>query len=338
MGRAGSVSRSPHLRPSSLLAGCGLRTETPPPVEPSPDATEQVRERTVADSLALADAARAVAATPAGAAEPFASVLADIASFSEQHAAQAGGQYESGLPTPTASPTSSAAPVATDVASLLTELAAATTTSLTDADTVDDGALARLIASIATSRAELTVRLAQASGVPAPSVDPPVAPLPSATSEPAASAEPTVRATSGPAAELDALALAHDQAGFGFEVIAAKLSGDQRAAAQAAAAANRSEGERWARASGSDGTPQDPRRASYALPAGLDDPAVSVALGGTLQTAIADAYANAVAGADPGGRVPFLTGLRAATTAAAAWGAPQIPFPGLPEQTPPPAS
>ena len=131
--------------------------------------------------------------------------------------------------------------------------------------------------------------------------------------------------------------LAHDQAGFGFEVIAAKLAGDQRAAARTAAASNRADGDRWASVSGRDGTELDPRRASYTLPVGLDDPAVAVALGRTLQTAVADAYANAVAGAPAGERRPFVDGLRAATSAAGAWGATPIPFPGLPEQSQQPA-
>src|SRR4051812_21061892 len=135
----------------ALLAACGLRTEEPPAVEPSPDAIEQVRGRTVADSVALAADARALSAT---AAEPLASVLADIASFSDQHAEQAGGTYDSGLATPTMAP--STTPVVPDVTGFLAELAAATTTALTDADIVEDGELARLVASIATSRAELT--------------------------------------------------------------------------------------------------------------------------------------------------------------------------------------
>ncbi|WP_028049917.1 DUF4439 domain-containing protein [Cellulomonas sp. URHD0024] len=311
----------------ALLAGCGLRTETPPPVEPSPDAIEQVRGRTVADAQALAADARALSAT---AAEPVARVLADVASFSDQHAEQAGGTYVSGLPTPTTSPSTAA--VVPDVPTFLADLAAATTTSLTDADAVEDGTLARLVASIATSRAELTARLAKAAGLPAPAVEPAdedATPAPTATEPATPAPSPSVAL---PASSLDALALAHDQAGFGFEVIAAKLSGDQRATARAAASSNRSESERWARASGSDGTPRDPRRASYALPAGLDDPSVAVALGRTLESAVADAYAHAVATAPAGERVPLISGLRAATTAAATWGATPVPFPGLPEQ------
>ena len=314
----------------ALLTGCGLRAETPPPAEPSPSATEQVRARTAVDAAALAEAARTVALTPAGAAEPVAGVLADLAAFSDQHAEQAGGRYVSGLPTPTTSPTAPPSTGPADVTALLAALAAATTTALTDADAVDDGPLARLVASIATSRAELTTRLAQAAGLPVPTVDPgppTAAPTATATAPAAPVADP---------ADLTALALAHDQAGYGFEVIAAKLSGDQRAVARASAATHRAEGDRWARAAGADGTAEDPRRASYALPTGLDDPTAAVALGRLLETSVADAAATAVASATVGGRSAFIDGLRAATTAANAWGATPVPFPGLPEQTQPP--
>ena len=263
----------------------------------------------MADSLELAEGARALAATPAGAAEPVASVLADVASFSDQHAEQLGGTYVSGLPTPTASASpASSPPVAPDAATFLAELATATTTALSDADAVEDGDLARLVASIATSRAELTTRLAQAAALPAPAVDPSAdgATAPPATDAATPAATPDPSAGPVPVADLDALALAHDQAGFAFEVIAPSFSGDQRTAARAAASANRSDGERWARASGSDGTPQDPGRASYALPVGMDDPAVAVTLGRTVESAVADAYATAVAAAPAGDRLPFV--------------------------------
>ncbi|WP_456786483.1 DUF4439 domain-containing protein [Cellulomonas sp. P5_C5] len=311
------------------LAACGLRVETPPPVEPSPDAVEQVRARTVADSLALSAAATAAALLPDGAVEPVAPVLADVTGFSDQHADQLGGVYVSGLPAPTGSPTTSAPPTAS-VADVLAELAAATRTALTDADTVTDGPLARLVASVATSRGELATRLALATGAEMPSLVP---------DEPTASTEPEPSPDSSApegdalsAAEAAALALAHDEAGYGFEVIAAKLSAEQRAAAESSAAAHRVRSEDWAAAAGIDGTAQDPRRASYTLPAGLDDPTVSIALGRTLETAVADAYANAVAQAGPGTRSTLIDGLHRATVDAAAWGATPVPFPGLPER------
>ncbi|WP_456845183.1 DUF4439 domain-containing protein [Cellulomonas sp. P5_C6] len=305
------------------LAACGLRAETPPPVEPSPDAVEQVRARTVADSLALAEAATAAALLPDGAVDPVAPVLADVTGFSGQHAEQLGGVYVSGLPSPTESPSSTPTTSTATVAEVLDELATATRTALADADAVTDGPLARLVASVATSRGELATRLAHATGAEVPSLVP----------DAAASPSPSPTGVDGVTTEeAGTLALVHDQAGYGFEVIAAKLSGDQRTAASSSSAAHRARSEDWAGAAGIDGTAQDPRRASYTLPAGLDDPAVATALARTLETSVADAYADAVAQAAPGSRAPLIDGLRAATDAAAAWGATPVPFPGLPER------
>ena len=141
----------------------------------------------------------------------------------------------------------------------------------------------------------------------------------------------SARAQSALGADLDALALAHDQAGFGFEVIAAKLSGDQRAAARAAASPTVPTG-----SAGPASPAATARRRTRVEPrtpcprAGR--PAVAVALARTLESAVADAYANAVAAAPAGERLAFVDGLRSATAAAATWGATPVPFPGLPEQ------
>jgi predicted small lipoprotein YifL len=309
------------------LAACGLRAETPPATEPSPDAVEQVRARTVADSLALVRAATAAALLPDGAVDPVAPVLVDVAGFSTQHADELGGVYVSGLPAPTDSPTSTApTPSTSTVSDVLAQLAEATRTALADADAVTDGPLARLVASVATSRGELTTRLAHATGVEVPSL----VPDETAAVDPSPSASPGVDGLATD--DLGTLALVHDQAGYGFEVIAAKLSGDQRTAASSAAASHRSRSEDWASAAGIDGSAQDPRRASYTLPSGLDDPAVATALARTLETSVADAYANAIAQAAPGDRSTLVDGLRRATDDAALWGATPVPFPGLPER------
>ena len=312
------------------LAACGLRVETPPPVEPSPDAVEQIRARTVADSLALSAAASAALLLPDGALEPVAPVLADVTGFSDQHADQLGGVYVSGLPAPTDSPTAASTPTTDSVADVLEQLATATRTALTDADAVTDGPLARLIASVATSREELATRLALVTGAEIPSLVPDETVAPADPTPSPDSTEPEGDALS--ATEVGVLALVHDEAGYGFEVIAAKLSAEQRATAVSAAASHRARSEDWAAAAGIDGTAQDPRRASYTLPAGLDDPTVATALGRTLETAVADAYANAVAQAGPGDRATLIDGLRRATVDAAIWGATPVPFPGLPER------
>ncbi|MFC8193248.1 DUF4439 domain-containing protein [Cellulomonas sp. NPDC057328] len=341
------------------LAACGLRLETPPPVEPSPDALEQVRGRTVADALGLAADADAVAAgTPEG---PARTVLLDVAAFSRQHADAAGGVYDSGLPDPEPSASTAPPPApAADAAALVAELADDAATAAADADEVADGPLARLVASVATSRAELADRLADATGLPRPeSAGPADAPAdtqdggtpdagtpdagatgtdaPGAGTTPPASptadAEPagSTAALGADAAALAAVALAHDEAGFAHEVVAARRSDDARAQSRAEAARHRAAANRWAVAAGVAGRAADPRRSAYALPADLDDPAVVDDLLRRLESGVADAYAAATASAAPGERGPLLAGLREAHAAAGARGAAPVPFPGVPE-------
>ncbi|MBO3096109.1 DUF4439 domain-containing protein [Cellulomonas dongxiuzhuiae] len=321
-----------------VLAGCGVRLETPPPVEPSPDATEQVRGRTVDDALGLADAATAVVAS--GVDEPVRVVLDDVAAFSARHAEELGGVYDSGLPdpTPTPSPTTSA-PVVTDVTELLDELAADAARATQDADLVPDPDLARLVASVAVARDALADRLAAVADLPrpAPAADPAAAGDASGDAAPSAGASPADASptddgdpTAGsPAAA--ALALAHDEAAWTFTVLAARSSDATRTTMLEAAARHRTASDAWARAAGVVGRPADPRRTAYALPAGLDDPAVLAALPRTLEQSVADASAGAVAQAPAGERLDAVASLRAATAAAVAWGAAPVPFPGMPE-------
>lgn len=324
------VRRAPRARALAVvalvlpLAACGLRLETPPPAEPSPDAVEQVRGRTAEDALDLAADAQALAATtPDG---PVLDVLEDVAAHSALHAEEAGGRYDSGLPQSTPSTTPTVRPVP-DAAGLLATLVDDAAVATRDADAVPDGPLARLVASVATSRAELAGRLAAATGLPLPAPD-------EGGDEDRPSPSPTGSAATATAAHADALAavaLAHDEAGYAFEVLAARRSGDARQDALATAARHRADGNRWALAAGVAGRGDDPRRAAYALPAALDDPAVIDDLARGVEQAVADAYATALATAPAGDRVPLVTGLREAHAAAAARGAAPVPFPGLPE-------
>ncbi|WP_159810782.1 DUF4439 domain-containing protein, partial [Cellulomonas citrea] len=295
-------------------AGCGVRLATPAPTEPSPGPVEQVRARTVADSLELAATATALAAT--GLAEPVAAVLAEVSAQSTAHAAALGGVYRSGLPssTPTATGTASA-PVPT-AAQLLTDLVAAAGTASVDTDTLTDGALARLVGSVATARTELAARLAAALGTPVPAPAPVAAPAPTGASTSPATPQPSPSTTSLPAGTLSALVLAHDQAGYGLEVIAARGGPEKRPATLAAARAQRADAERWAQAAGLAGTKSDPRRAQYALPAGLEQADVASTTAVSLLTAVAQAYGAALAAAPAGGRAALLTGLMVATAAA----------------------
>ncbi|MDQ0423831.1 DUF4439 domain-containing protein [Cellulomonas iranensis] len=319
-----------------VLAGCGLRLETPPPAEPTPDATEQVRARTVGDALALASAAAALSAQ--GVDEAVRPVLDDVAAFSTRHVEELGGVYESGLPDPSPTATPTPAPeLPEDVATLLTALSADADAATRDADAVPDGALARLVGSVAVARDALTDRLAAAAGLPRPDR----APATDDDAEPAAAPDASAPTTDAPddatspapdgAPEAAAVALAHDEAAWTFTVLAARSADDRRAALLAAAARHEAASDRWATAAGVAGRPTDPRRAAYALPAALDDPAVADALPRTLEQAVADACAAAVATAAPGARGDALTCLREATSAATAAGAAVVPFPGMAE-------
>jgi hypothetical protein len=307
------------------LAGCGLRLQTPPPTAPSPDAREVVRGRSVDDALALTRSARLATTSNLAVVD----VLTRVADFSDQHAAELGGVYDSGLATPTAhgaTPAAGPTPAATDPGQVLALLAATTRTAGDDADTVSDGELARLLASIAASRARLADELAAALGVTVPAVAAPT-PHPTASASGSASGSAGVRASTQAA-----VVAAEDQAGYGFEVIAAKLADPHRSAARTAAAEHRARAEHWAQVWGIDGTGSDPRRASYALPTGLDDPATTLARAQSLDAALITVYASAVADAGPGARTDLIAALVAADSEAATWGAPPTAFPGLPER------
>ncbi|MCL2463774.1 MAG: DUF4439 domain-containing protein [Micrococcales bacterium] len=321
------------------LTGCTLRLETPSPVAPSPGAAEQVRARTVADSLALAAAARA--AEPA-ADRASGAVLADVVAFSTEHAAELGGPYRSGLPAPTGSPTSSgtaagAFSTAAAIASpddVLAALRADATTALADATAADSGAMARLLAAIGVSRDALAARLAVTLNEPAvtaPTATPTAVPTPSG-----APSAPGVAPDGLTADEAIPLVLAHDQAGFGFEVVAAKLSGDARTSAIASAATHRAAAETWARRVGIADTTADPRRAVYALPASVDSAAGARVLAGVLETGVADAAGAALADAPVTARTDLIDELATATDAAATWGAAPTAFPGIPGLAPTP--
>lgn len=327
------------------LVGCGLRLDTSDAAPPSPGPVEQARARTVADAVALADAASALAPTADDTLSP---VLADIATFSTAHVDALGGVYDSGLPTPNSATTPSPAPVPT-APELLDQLAAATTTAATGTDQVDDPNLARLLGSVATARGELTARLAAALGVEAPSTAPASSDTDQAEATPSSTAPsstaPSDAATSSPTA-VTGLALAHDQAGYAFEVIAAQApvetvadpastTSDLRTTAQASAEYHRAQATAWAQVGGFDGTTADPRRVQYQLPGNLDDPTTAYALAVSLEQAVAQAASAALAQAAPGSRADLLADLRSSSAAATGWGADPEALPGLPPVTVP---
>ncbi len=334
------------------LAGCGVRLETAAPTEPLPDAAEVARSAAVDDALAL-DAAAGAAAT--GTEGAVADVLALVGSASAAHADALGGVYDSGLPgaTPTPSATPSA-PVAATPAEVLALLGASASTARADARDAEDPGMARLLASVAASRAQLATRLASAldAEVPALDTEPEGAGLPrggsadgsgsgdGSAAEPSTAPSPSATApepADSPGDDLDratllALVLAEDQAGYGFEVAAARLSDDARSRARSAAAAHRATATAWAVAAGVAGTADDPRRVVYALDGDLSSgDAVRTFCAGLL-AGLTDVHADAVLATTAGttDRTATVDGLRSSAVESLAWGGTPTPLPGFP--------
>lgn len=342
------------------LAGCDLRRETPDPTEPSPDAVEQVRRDAVDDALALRASADAAAV---GTVDPVLATLTLVGSTASEQVTALGGVYDSGLPDPSPSATATTSPAALP-ADVLALLGTAASDARAGAVTAQDGGLARLLAAVAASRAQLAVRLAAALGVEVPSIDttPPgtsttaggaadgsgsgdgSAASPSSSdaasdagSDPASGAA-TTDATGDDLARTVLLALvaAEDQAGYGFEVAAARLSDADRAAALAAAARHRAQGDAWALRAGAAGTADDPRRVTYALGADLSSVAAVRTFCGGLETTLTSVYGDAVLASTGGSadRAVVVDALREAAVASLAWDATPTALPGLPAAPP----
>ncbi|MBD5788176.1 DUF4439 domain-containing protein [Cellulosimicrobium terreum] len=336
----------------AVLAGCGLRLETPAPTEPVPDADEIVRETAVDDALAVSTLVADV--TPTVDDEKTLAVLAQADAFAVEHVAALGGVYDSGLPEPGSSASSSTprpavttttpdpsgdttqdgegagepAPddetgeeggaevddeVTTD--DVVTALVEASQRTRASADATSDGQLARLLVSVAASEHVSARRLAAVTRS-------------DAAKGLGTAASVVDEAPAGvSAADLAALVAAEDAAGYAYEVRAAQTDGSSREAAVVRAAEHRARAESWALAAGTDGTDQDPRRVAYVLP---DDDLAVLAQG--LETDLATSYATLVATATQRSRAVPAALLTDAWSSAVSWGAEPVPFPGLPEQ------
>lgn len=324
------------------LGGCAdLRLETPPPPTPSPDAVEQVRDRTARDAVDLADLATRAALT---APEAVAPLLGRVAEVSLAHADALGGVYEP-FPDATAQPTP--APAAPDVGAgatvapsptqgpadapaVLAALSEAAATARVDADAVADGDLGRLLAAVWVSRALLAESLGTAVAAAGGSPDP------TASATPAPPAVPEQVPPGVELAEVLALVQSEDAAGLAWEVVAARSSDAARADAAARAALHRERAEAWAVAAGVARGDEDPRRAAYDLPEALtvDGATAESMLGVTTQVeaSLGVTYASLVARADAGGRGALLDAMLDQVPRGLAAGAPVPAFPGLPER------
>ncbi len=319
----------------ALLTGCGVRLEQPAQVEPTPDASEVVRRAAVDDALALADLARRTLAEPSPAAKVV-PLLDEVAATAEAHVTALGGVYVSGLPADPAAPSGSPAPALADAATpegVVTALLATSAAAAAAADAVESGATARLLTSIAAARAVSADALVKTARLdPTAFAD---APAPGHTV-----GVPEMRPPGVPGPTLTALVAAEDQAGYGFEVVAATLSAQRRTDALVRAIAHRGRADAWAATAGlSDGT--DPREAVYALPpalAGADADGdarekAARAAARQMEASLAQAYATLVAQTDAGERAAAIDLTVEAALAAAAWGHKRTPFPALAEQS-----
>lgn len=321
---------------SGLLTGCGVRLETPPPQPLVPSAAEVVRQRTTADAVALGVLAEQ--ATP-GSPEALTALLVRTGEVCQAHLAALGGLYEPfpGAASPTApAQTPSASPSAddavppagpsptapavtpTDVVALLTETAAS---ARADAATVSDPRMARLLASVSTSRLLLAEAVGAAAGTP-PTAAPPF--------------EVPAELPGIAAGDLVMLVQSEDATGLAWEVVAARSADDARATAAERASVHRGRAQSWAELAGADGTGDDPRHSSYDLPAAFTDPATPpealLAAAAELEGGLAVSYASLVSAADPGARTPLVDALAEESRTQVRLTGVVPAFPGLPEQ------
>lgn len=346
-----------------VLAGCGIRLESPAVPELAPDADEISRQAMVADAVAIRDeATAALGAVPAG--TPEALALQQVADFATLHTDALGGVYVSGLghatgssesaadagtqtsldpetladdeptdpatsegevPAEGAAPTPAAAPASsTTVVSLLTQSASRARGSLA---TPLDGSLARLYVSVAASQVELARDLATSSGV--------TFTLPETFGTTLPEALPANLST----ADLTTLVRGEDSAGYAFEVSAARLPADVRTLSLSRAALHRDRGQGWAELAGVHDTSADPRQVAYDLPDGADGTPplggveVIVPFAAQLETTLTTTYTTLAGKVDPDERAVLLDLVVDSYATARAFSAPLQPFPGMPERT-----
>lgn len=334
------------------VTACGLRLETPPPPPPVPDAAETLRQATVADAVHLQELAAATEHP-----DPAVQLLVDtVREAAAEHVDALGGVYDPGTadgaaaptagasaPSPAAAPTSTepapsggaGSPAGDDdapsaeapddaVGRLATTLAEASANAHAAADEAEDGPMARLLGAVAANRLLLGERLAAAvDGGTAPERPAPW------TVDLGATLPPDV-----PGSAALPLVTAEDLTAQAWEVVAARRDGAARASAAARAALHRARSQAWAEAADVAGSGLDPRRPSYALPAGVlsGEPAAAADDLAMLEGRLAAAYASLVAQAAPGARGPLVAASADAAGAAAGLTGDVPAFPGMPER------
>lgn len=298
---------------AATLAGCGVRLDTPPPDVPVADAAEEARQdaaRAAGELAALAQAAADATADD----DRLATALTAVAQASAVHRDALGGVWEpwpgagpdaTAHPGPSPDPTTTVPPLGTTSPdAVLDALVAATTTAHGDAVAAPPGELGRLLGAVTVSRASLAAELASALGTEAEPV--PDAPLP--VPEPGTVDAETSRSL--------------DAARYALEVVAARSSGDLRAAVVTRV-------DHLAAVAGAVAPEEDRRDAAYDLTgAEAGEGASEHALAAAAELDVVRAYVTLLASrADD--RADVLAAAVDAAGRARSWGAPLPPLPGL---------
>lgn len=197
------------------LAGCGLRLETPPPVAPSPDTAEELRQDAAAGAATIAATVSDVTAEGTTA-----ELLTRIGAEADAHLDALGGVWVAwpdgppeGAVAPAPPPTGAVPePDAADVLGLLTTGAADAREGAVAAPTED---LAAVLAAVSLSRAHGAAQVAAATGAPAPE----------SAAAPLTREALLVRGVDGPTLRV------LDQARFAYETVAARSEGTARESA-----------------------------------------------------------------------------------------------------------
>jgi hypothetical protein len=309
------------------LSGCDVRLETPPPLEPVPDAIEQVR-RTAADDaeqIAQLSAVAALAEVPDAVREE----LMRINSDARAHLASVGGIYVSGLPSPVglsdyASEEIDSLPQHATVPEVIEALNQAAARNLASAVNDSNGEKARLFASLALSQGLAAERLAALVEVENPD---PISIWYGVASDVDFGSPDGDEATGITVSDFQAIVKSEDAARYAFEVTAARSEGDMRAAFRQRARVHGARAQAWAELGQIAETDQDPRLVAYQIPFELS-PAELVLF---VEKELSLRWAALIAAAAPGAREPFIEALLASQLSMIQWGGAVSTFPGMPE-------
>ncbi|MEU9046445.1 MULTISPECIES: ferritin-like domain-containing protein [unclassified Kitasatospora] len=311
----------------TLTAACTTDHPGPTPgtTGPRPDPDAPIRLRAIAATDVLLAGYDAQPAPPGARS-------ADLRAENARHrAALAEGLPASALPSPpvTTGPTPTPgtptpvtpAPAADGLAAL--ELRTAES-HLADLDAAGPP-LARLLASIAAAHTLHATVL----GAPAPPVTARPATSPSAAPTPGAAALTAVQNALG----------AEHAAVYGYGVVGARLPEDpQRTDARTAYAAHQAQRDTWQRLLNSLGTAPTPAAGGYRLPFPVTSSADAGRLAAHLEARLTSVYADLVAAVPTPHRLTAALALRECALRAHRWGAPDQPFPGIPDRIPTPTA